>query len=232
MVSNNHIQPSFWPQEMSPQMVAAVVDCGESSTKTFRWWNMKSPSLSWTMIDPGVKSVKSQGIFWHHFSTCWNLSLMWRTRWGTVEAVAAQKKGMSAEWWKGDRIKQFNGATSLYQRAIFAITKCECMIWKIWLSRPSLEVSMALAFSFLVGQDGPGSFYTFKTFYCLLDSLEPGSPLSTSTENAFVCLKVSFASAQSLFMGPWPEVDLLDDWRGRQVVKLSGWSLESMFKII
>ena len=61
---------------------------------------------------------------------------------------------------------------------------------------------MALAFSFLVGQDGPGSFYTFKTFYCLLDSLEPGSPLSTSTENAFVCLKVSFASAQSLFMGP------------------------------
>ena len=87
---------------------------------------------------------------------------MWRTRWGTVEAVAAQKKGMSAEWWKGDRIKQFNGATSLYQRAIFAITKYECMIWKIWLSRLSWDVSMALAF-FLVGQDGPRSFYTFKT---------------------------------------------------------------------
>lgn len=204
-------------------MVAVVVDSGESSTKTFRWWNMKSPSISWTMIDPGVKSVKSKGIswskgiFWHHFSICWNLSLMWRTRWGTVEAVAAQKKGMSAEWWKGDRIKQFNGATSLYQRAIFAVTKCECMIWKIWLSRPSLEVSMALAFSFLVGQDGPGSFYTFKTILLVRQFWTWTPPTHINSE--YICLKVSFASAQGLFMGPWPEVDLLG-WTSREIERV------------
>lgn len=206
---------------MSPQMVAVVLDCDESSTKTFRWWNMKSPSISWTMIDPGVKSVKSKGIFWHHFSICWNLSLMWRTRWGTVEAVAAQKKkGMSAEWWKGDRIKQFNGATSLYQRAIFAITLCECMIWKIWLSRPSLEVSMALAF-FVQQVKTVLVLFTllrsFKTFLLVRQFGTWTPPIHINSE--FICLKVSFASAQSLFMGPWPEVDLLG-WTSREIERV------------
>ena len=106
---------------------------------------------------------------------------------------SAKKKGMSAEWWKGDR-------------------------------------TMALAFFFLAGQDGPGSFYTFKTFLLVRQFGTWTPPIHINSE--YICLKVSFASAQSLFMGPWPEVDLFDDWRGGHVVKLRGWSLESTFKII
>jgi len=80
-----------------------------------------------------------------------------------LKRLQRKKKGMSAEWWKGDR-------------------------------------TMALAFFFSAGQDGPGSFYTFKTFLLVRQFGSWTPPIHINSE--YICLKVSFASAQSLFMGP------------------------------
>ena len=76
---------------------------------------------------------------------------------------------------------------------------------------------MALAFYFLVRQDGPGSFYTFKTFLLVRQFGTWTPPIHINSE--YICAKVSFASAQSLFMGPWPEVDLLG-WTSREIERV------------